>query len=123
MQIAEAIPSRNAYKKAAKTAEETQKLFIASKLSRKLEPAKKSNMIRDNLLKEAAERMISSGTKRKNEEKDDEKFDHFFEANREQLLENHIDEIEEELDLIQVAKRIFNKLPKKDQNKWKKQAV
>ncbi len=54
---------------------------------------------------------------------DDEEFDHFFEANREQLLEDHIDEIEEELDLIQVAKRIFSKLPKKDQNKWKKQVV
>ncbi|XP_017494139.1 PREDICTED: uncharacterized protein LOC108382264, partial [Rhagoletis zephyria] len=47
------------------------------------------------------------------EDDDNEEFNSFFESNRDEILEEHIDEIEHELDLVKVAKTIFATLPKK----------
>lgn len=59
----------------------------------------------------------------KEEEEDKEAFTRYFEANRETLLEDNVDEIEVEADLVQIAKANYAKLPEAEKKKWQKLAA
>lgn len=57
------------------------------------------------------------------EEEDSEAFKRYYESNRDTLLEDNMDAVEEEADLIQVAKTNYAKLSEGEKKKWQKLAA